>query len=271
MKTNLDLELDMLVENLADTLVQQGITAADVNKATVRLINSQRVLSEQDKPGFFARAGDFLKGLTARAGITHATSPGQLEQQKKAMIAAVKNYMGSLSNAGITNAVKLFTPVLRTVNTFHQQALQTKAFGGPGKAGTPAAPGTPPAPGAPGAPGAPPPAGGTPPAPAGGTPPAPAGGTPPPPAGAAAPHISETMPKAQLDTVKGAVYGPSNDGQQGDFSKFTNPEVAKQYFLYNKEKLADDRKFRQFMKNYGYKESVSQKNPYSFHKFLESR
>jgi hypothetical protein len=255
MKTNFDLELDMLVENLADTLVQNGITAADVNKATVRLINSQRVLSEQDKPGFFAKAGDFLKGLTSRVGLTHATSPGQLEQQKKAMVAALKNYMGSLSHAGISNAVKLFAPVLRTVDSFHKQALKTKAFGGPGTA--PAAPGgTPPAPG------------GTPPAP-GGTPPAP-GGTPPAPAA----HPAMTMPKEQLDQVKRAVYGPSGQGTDGDFSKFTNP-LAQKFFSdeANRNLLADDNEFRKFMKNFGYKfESANySSNPYSFFKFLESR
>ena len=286
MKTNFDLELDMLVENLADTLVQNGITAADVNKATVRLINSQRVLSEQDKPGFFAKAGDFLKGLTSRVGLTHATSPGQLEQQKKAMVAALKNYMGSLSHAGISNAVKLFAPVLRTVDSFHKQALKTKAFGGPGTApaapgGTPAAPGgTPPAPGGtPPAPGGTPPApGGTPPAPGGtppgGTPPAP-GGTPPggtPPAPAA--HPAMTMPKEQLDQVKRAVYGPSGQGTDGDFSKFTNP-LAQKFFSdeANRNLLADDNEFRKFMKNFGYKfESANySSNPYSFFKFLESR
>jgi hypothetical protein len=253
MKTNFDLELDMLVENLADTLVQNGITAADVNKATVRLINSQRVLSEQDKPGFFAKAGDFLKGLTSRVGLTHATSPGQLEQQKKAMVAALKNYMGSLSHAGISNAVKLFAPVLRTVDSFHKQALKTKAFGGPGTA--PAAPG-----GTPAAPG------GTPPAP-GGTPP---GGTPPAPAA----HPAMTMPKEQLDQVKRAVYGPSGQGTDGDFSKFTNP-LAQKFFSdeANRNLLADDNEFRKFMKNFGYKfESANySSNPYSFFKFLESR
>jgi hypothetical protein len=267
MKTNFDLELDMLVENLADTLVQNGITAADVNKATVRLINSQRVLSEQDKPGFFAKAGDFLKGLTSRVGLTHATSPGQLEQQKKAMVAALKNYMGSLSHAGISNAVKLFAPVLRTVDSFHKQALKTKAFGGPGTA-PPAPGGTPPAPG-----GTPPAPGGTPPAP-GGTPPAP-GGTPPggtPPAPAA--HPAMTMPKEQLDQVKRAVYGPSGQGTDGDFSKFTNP-LAQKFFSdeANRNLLADDNEFRKFMKNFGYKfESANySSNPYSFFKFLESR
>jgi hypothetical protein len=317
MKTNFDLELDMLVENLADTLVQNGITAADVNKATVRLINSQRVLSEQDKPGFFAKAGDFLKGLTSRVGLTHATSPGQLEQQKKAMVAALKNYMGSLSHAGISNAVKLFAPVLRTVDSFHKQALKTKAFGGPGTApaapgGTPAAPGgTPPAPGGtppggtPPAPGGTPPApggtppggtppapGGTPPAPGGtpaapgGTPPAPGGtppgGTPPAPGGtppggtppAPAAHPAMTMPKEQLDQVKRAVYGPSGQGTDGDFSKFTNP-LAQKFFSdeANRNLLADDNEFRKFMKNFGYKfESANySSNPYSFFKFLESR
>jgi hypothetical protein len=284
MKTNFDLELDMLVENLADTLVQNGITAADVNKATVRLINSQRVLSEQDKPGFFAKAGDFLKGLTSRVGLTHATSPGQLEQQKKAMVAALKNYMGSLSHAGISNAVKLFAPVLRTVDSFHKQALKTKAFGGPGTApaapgGTPAAPGgTPPAPGGTPPGGTPPAPGGTPPAPGGtppgGTPPAP-GGTPPggtPPAPAA--HPAMTMPKEQLDQVKRAVYGPSGQGTDGDFSKFTNP-LAQKFFSdeANRNLLADDNEFRKFMKNFGYKfESANySSNPYSFFKFLESR
>ena len=234
-----ELEFKIIVENLANTFVNIGITEADVNRATVKLrkhLKNIDVLEEQDKPGFFQKAGDFLKGLTSRVGLTHATSPTQLDQQRKAVVAAIKNYMGSLGNAGITNAVKIFAPVLRDINTWHSQALRTKAFGGPGKAapGAPAAPGTPPA--APGAPAAP-----------------------------------VGIPKEKVDQIKGSVYGPSGTGADGDFSKFSNPEVAKQYFVANKDKLANDERFKKFMSSFNYKESASQANKYSFSKFVESR
>ena len=246
-----ELEFKIIVENLANTFVNIGITEADVNRATVKLrkyLKNIDVLEEQDKPGFFQKAGDFLKGLTSRVGLTHATSPAQLDQQRKAVVAAVKNYMGSLGNAGITNAVKIFAPVLRDINTWHAQALRTKAFGGPGKAGAPAAPGTPPA--APGAPGAPP------------------AGTPAAPAARFDPF---SIPKEKVDQIKGSVYGPSRTGADGDFSKFSNPEVAKQYFVNNQAKLANDENFKKFMNAYNYKESASHANKYSFSKFVESR
>jgi hypothetical protein len=256
-----ELEFKIIVENLANTFVNIGITEADVNRATVKLrkhLKNIDVLEEQDKPGFFQKAGDFLKGLTSRVGLTHATSPTQLDQQRKAVVAAIKNYMGSLGNAGITNAVKIFAPVLRDINTWHSQALRTKAFGGPGKAGAPAAPGAPPA----GTPGTPPAAPGTPPA-APGTPAA-APGTPP-----AAPA---PIPQEKIDAVKRKVYGPSEDGTDGDYSGFPNPEAAKRAFLKGGGAYyADPTRFAELMTRLGYKESASHANKYSFSKFVESR
>ena len=262
-----ELEFKIIVENLANTFVNIGITEADVNRATVKLrkyLKNIDVLEEQDKPGFFQKAGDFLKGLTSRVGLTHATSPAQLDQQRKAVVAAVKNYMGSLGNAGITNAVKIFAPVLRDINTWHAQALRTKAFGGPGKAGAPAAPGAPPAaPAAPAAPGAPPPAG---------TPAAPAPGTPaaPPPAGT--PAAPAPIPQEKIDAAKKKVYGPSGTGEDGDYSNFPNPEAARKAFLLGTpDYYADPTRFAELMTRLGYKESVNNGNKYSFSKFVESR
>ena len=256
-----ELEFKIIVENLANTFVNIGITEADVNRATVKLrkyLKNIDVLEEQDKPGFFQKAGDFLKGLTSRVGLTHATSPAQLDQQRKAVVAAVKNYMGSLGNAGITNAVKIFAPVLRDINTWHAQALRTKAFGGPGKAGAPAAPGAPPA--APGTPPAAPAAPGTPPA----APAAP--GTPP-----AAPAAPAPIPQEKIDAAKKKVYG-SGKGVDGDYSNFPNPEAARKAFLLGgPDYYADPTRFAELMTRLGYKESVNNGNKYSFSKFVESR
>jgi hypothetical protein len=269
-----ELEFKIIVENLANTFVNIGITEADVNRATVKLrkyLKNIDVLEEQDKPGFFQKAGDFLKGLTSRVGLTHATSPAQLDQQRKAVVAAVKNYMGSLGNAGITNAVKIFAPVLRDINTWHAQALRTKAFGGPGKAGAPAAPGAPPA----GTPGTPPAAPGTPPA-APGTPPA-APGTPPaapgtPAAAPGTPAAPAPIPQEKIDAAKQKVYGGSGTGKDGDYSGFPNPEAAKTAFLKGgPDYYADPTRFAQLMTRLGYKESASHANKYSFSKFVESR
>ena len=252
-----ELEFKIIVENLANTFVNIGITEADVNRATVKLrkyLKNIDVLEEQDKPGFFQKAGDFLKGLTSRVGLTHATSPAQLDQQRKAVVAAVKNYMGSLGNAGITNAVKIFAPVLRDINTWHAQALRTKAFGGPGKAGAPAAPGAPPAAPAPAAPGTPPAAPAAP-------------GTP-----AAAPAAPAPIPQEKIDAAKQKVYGRSGKGEDGDYSNFPNPEAAKKAFLKGgPDYYADPTRFAGLMTRLGYKESASQANKYSFSKFVESR
>ena len=256
-----ELEFKIIVENLANTFVNIGITEADVNRATVKLrkyLKNIDVLEEQDKPGFFQKAGDFLKGLTSRVGLTHATSPAQLDQQRKAVVAAVKNYMGSLGNAGITNAVKIFAPVLRDINTWHAQALRTKAFGGPGKAGAPAAPGAPPA-----APGTPPAAPSAPAAPAPAAPGAPA---------APAPAAPAPIPQEKIDAAKRKVYGPSGKGGDGDYSNFPDPEAAKKAFIKGgPDYYADPTRFAELMTRLGYKESVNNGNKYSFSKFVESR
>lgn len=234
MKQHEKLELNMVLESLANTLVESGITAEDVNTATVKLsgyLKSQDILNEQDQPGFFSRVGDFLGGLSARAGFRNALSPHQLEQQKKAVLQSLKNYMNSLSNAHINNAVPIFSSMMRQVNALHQQAIKARGFGGPGiPQATPV--------------------------------PAPSGKKP------AAPGATQYS-NNQIDKVKGLMYGnPDAFFDQKNFEKDAN--AAKQEFLrYKDDKFHNSPDYHNtvklFLQHWGYKGVI----PEGFHSFYE--
>ena len=244
MKTNQDLEFDLFIDRLSDMLVENGVTAAEINKLTVRSMTLLEQEEGEDQPGIFSRGLNWIKGMAARTGLKSATDPNQLLQQKKAVEAALKNYFTSIFSMGFRNADVYRDKMLNSINLFYNQVLARKfgqgdveRYGRRRPVATPAA----------GAGGETAGAGETAPAGAGET--APAGAT------AGAPTVADplTFTQEQLDPIKGLVYGKSGKGLDGDFSNFAYPERAKEHFLKMKDIFHTDYpRFAQFLKTYGY-------------------
>jgi len=214
MKNNQQLEYELFIEKLSTILSENGVTAADINKLTVKSVTMMEQ-DEDNQPGILQRGFDWLKGMAARTGLKTATDPNQLEQQRKAVEAALKNYFGSMMQMGARNAGVYMNKMMKDVNLFYNQVLARKfGMGDVDRYGArqPAPTGAPVA-----APGAAPAAA-----------PAAAPGAAPAPAPAPAP---KTYTPAEIDAIKGQIYGPSGKGTDGDFSNFAYPERAKQKFL----------------------------------------
>jgi hypothetical protein len=61
--------------------------------------------------------------------------------------------------------------------------------------------------------------------------------------------------------IQGEVYGPSGTGQDGDFSKFANPQAAKEYFMQNfSGQAADHLHFAKFLRAFKHKDRNMQES-----------
>ena len=217
MKTNQDLEFDLFIDRLSGMLVENGVTAAEINKLTVRSMTLLEQEEGEDQPGIFSRGLNWIKGMAARTGLKSATDPNQLLQQKKAVEAALKNYFTSIFSMGFRNADVYRDKMLNSINLFYNQVLARKfgqgdveRYGRRRPVATPAA----------GAGGEATGAGETAPAGAGAT--APAGTDV---------GLGPKLTKEVLDAAKGKAYGTSRDGTNGDFSDFADPAGAQKRFL----------------------------------------
>lgn len=226
MKTNQDLEFDLFIDRLSDMLVENGVTAAEINKLTVRSMTLLEQEEGEDQPGIFSRGLNWIKGMAARTGLKSATDPNQLLQQKKAVEAALKNYFTSIFSMGFRNADVYRDKMLNSINLFYNQVLARKfgqgdveRYGRRRPVATPAAG-----------------AGETAGAPAGAGETAPAGAGETAPAGATAPAgtdvgLGPKLTKEVLDAAKRKAYGTNEDGTNGDFSDFADPAGAQKRFI----------------------------------------
>lgn len=223
MKTNQDLEFDLFIDRLSTMLVENGVTAAEINKMTIQSMNLMEQEEGENQPGILSRGLNWIKGMAARTGLKSATDPNQLLQQKKAVEAALTNYFTSIFSMGFRNADVYRDKMLNSINLFYNQVLARKfgqgdveRYGRRRPVATPAASAGGEAAGAP--------------AGAGET--APAGAT----AGTTAPAgtdvgLGPKLTKEVLDAAKGKAYGTNRDGSNGDFSDFADPAGAQKRFL----------------------------------------